>query len=112
MTRYHCPYRHRLVDLSKTFHGRIKPSTLPGPGIGPELTEALKPRGIFEPYYEGGYRITLDGAPCRVAAHVKGWSARSRGKISSYLTPKEFSKVGEGITAAVMAAREALKQAA
>jgi hypothetical protein len=95
MTDYYCPIRSRYIDLSVTFHGPIK--RRPAAGAGPELDEALKPRGIKWGYYEGGHRLMLDDAPCRVATHVKLWSAFSRGCITSYLTPKQWRKVADGL---------------
>lgn len=92
---YYCPHRRRLIDLSVTFHGPIKKR--PAAGYGPELIEALRDRSneYKRAYYEGGYRITLDKAPCRVAGHVKDWSSRSRSKISSYLTQREHNQISD-----------------
>lgn len=43
-------------------------------GNDAEFREATKPRTAFKaPYYEGGYRLTIDGVPIRLAPHVKGW---------------------------------------
>jgi hypothetical protein len=92
---YYCPHRGRYVNLAVTFHGPQKHR--PGPGLGPELTEALRPRGILWRYYEGGHRITLGGAPCRVSASVATWSAFSRGCVTSYLTGKQYRKVAADI---------------
>jgi hypothetical protein len=93
---YWCPHRNRWVDLSVTHHGPIKKR--PGPGLGPELTEALRPRDDFKAaYYAGGLRVKLDGAPMRVAGHVAKWSTRSKQKICCYLTPKEWRAIGRSL---------------
>lgn len=32
-------------------------------------------------YYEGGFRMVIDGCPIRVAAHVKDWPARAKAML-------------------------------
>lgn len=73
----------RAYERHRTRNSRKKAKNAPGPDA--------PARGVYEPYYAGGLRIMLDGAPMRVAAHVKDWSARSKGKISAYLTTAEYN---------------------
>lgn len=50
-------------------------------GNGPELVEALKPRGFKAAYYEGGHRMVIAGVAIRVAAHVKKWKAGNKAAL-------------------------------
>ena len=51
---------------------RRKLANAPGPGAGSSYAEA---------YYEGGFRMVIDGVPIRMAAHVKNWKATNRAAL-------------------------------
>lgn len=64
--------------------------------LGEPKWPAIKKAGYSKAYYEGGYRMIIDGCPTRVAAHVKGWPARAKAMLGrGSETAKERQSIEE-----------------
>lgn len=59
-------------------------------GNDAEFREATKPRGFKGAYYAGGYRLTIDGVPIRLAAHVKGWKPGNKAALCKGFHPGTY----------------------
>lgn len=62
-------------------------------GKGPELTEAERPRGFKAAYYVGGHRMVIEGAPVRMAEHVKKWKAANKAGVYKSVSIKEYRAI-------------------
>lgn len=49
--------------------------------LGEPKWPAPPTRSYNKAYYEGGYRMVIDGVPIRLAAHVKSWPARAKAAL-------------------------------